>query len=67
MTPVRVLAAVLAAIVSVVEPLPVPLLGDTVTQEAPELAVQAQPVVVVMVTVCALALLLGPALVGETA
>ena len=65
MTPVRGLAAELAAIVSVVEPLPVPLPGDAVIHEAAEFAVHAQPAVVVTVTTCVPAPLVGEALVGD--
>jgi hypothetical protein len=56
----------LAAIVSVTLPSPVPLVGAIVIQEAPDVAVHAQPAVVVTLTVDVLAVAATDAVVGAT-
>jgi hypothetical protein len=47
----RASADVLAAMISVTEPLPLPLVGETVTQPALDAAAHEQPAMVVTVTV----------------
>jgi hypothetical protein len=63
---VRAVVAVLAATVSCTVPLPDPLVGATVTQLAPDVAVHPHPVVVVTVTLAVPPPAATDALVGDT-